>query len=322
MKLGKTKSFFKSTSSKKQHTLILFLLFSSFFWLLTKMSKEYETRVVYNVNYINLPSSKLFQNTPNPKIALYVKGIGFDLFKEKTRISSIDVNLQNVISKGKYTYFLLPNAKKQEVQKQLGNNIELLGFEKDSLFFELGFNKHKKIPVVANLDLRFKSGYNLSNNVHLIPDSIEVSGPEIQVDQINSISSELLVVDEIIEDLNNEVSLVIPDDLDKLNYSSTEVNVVAKVDKFTEGSFKIPFIIEGLPEGTRVTTYPNAVEVVFQVGLTDYKKINASDFDVVCDYIKHEEENTYYLIPKLVKKPTLVSAIKLVPNRIEYLIQK
>ena len=322
MKGGIKKNFLKAKTTKKQHVLILFLLFSTLFWFLTKLSKEYETKVVYNVNYTNLPSSKLFQNTPNPQVELFVKGTGFKLLKEEMRTSKLRINLRNVVSKGKYNYYLLSHTKEIQVQKQLNKNIKLIGFVQDTLFFELGFNKHKKIPVISNLDLRFKSGYNLSNKVFLVPDSIEINGPEIQVDKIDFVSSSFLKIDNIVDDVYKEIEIVKPESLDKLNYSVDKVQVVAEVEKFTEDSFEVPFVIQGLPLDTKITTYPNVVKVFYQVGLSNYKKIAASDFKVICNYEKFEGRDTHYLVPKLLEKPTLVSSIRLVPDRIEYLIQK
>ena len=153
-----TKSFIKRSTTKKQHVLIVFLLASTLFWFLTKLSKEYETIVVYNVDYQNLPSSKLFQNNPDKQIALIVKGTGFKLLREEMKGAPLKMNLRNVVWNGGYSYFLLSKSKESQIQNQLDKNIKLIGFEKDTLFFELGFNKRKKIPVISNLDLRFKSG--------------------------------------------------------------------------------------------------------------------------------------------------------------------
>ena len=322
MKVGITKTLLKNRTTKKQHVLILFLLISALFWLLTKLSKEYETKVIYNVVYSNLPSSKLFQNTPKNQLELYIRGTGFKLLEEQMRTSKLKINLRNVVSNGGYQYYLVSKSKTLQIQNQLGKSIQLKGFVKDTLFFELGFNKHKKIPVIPNLDFRFKSGYNLSNKVYLVPDSIQVNGPEIQVDKISSISTGLLRLEDIVEDVHHEIPLLKPEGLDKLNFNVDVIQVVAEVEKFTEDSFEVPFVIEGLPKGTKITTYPKNVKIVFQVGLSNYKKISANDFKIVCSYEKAENDDKHYLLPRLVEKPNLVSATKLVPNRIEYLIQK
>jgi len=189
MKKVLVKSLFKEGITKKQHILILFLFCSTLFWFLIKLSKVYEAKLVYNVNYTHLPSSKLFQDTPSNQLELMVKGTGFKLLKEELRTSKLDINLRGVVANGKYEYYLLSKRNELKVQKQLGESVDLIGFVADTLFFQLGFNKRKRVPVISNLDLRFKSGYNLSNKVFIVPDSIEISGPEIQVDDVNSISS-------------------------------------------------------------------------------------------------------------------------------------
>ncbi|MEI6865019.1 hypothetical protein [Flavicella sp.] len=322
MKKGISKLFFKNKSKKKKHILLVFLLCSTLFWFLTKLSKEYETTVVYNVNYEDLPSLKLFQNSPENKVEIYVKASGFNLLSEQFKTKKINIGLRNVVSKGKYEYYLLLKSKENQIRNQLDNSVKLIRFVKDTLFFELGFNKHKKVPVIPNLDFRFKLGYNLSNKVFLIPDSIEISGPEAQVDKINSIASSFLMLEDILEDVLIEIPIVKPEGVDKLNFDVENITVVAEVEKFTENSFSVPFDIIGLPKGTMITTYPNSVKVVFQVGISNYKKISANDFKVVCTYQKSEIEDANFLIPKLVIKPSLVSSIKIIPNRIEYLIQK
>ncbi len=322
MKKVLVKSLFKKGITKKQHILILFLFCSTLFWFLIKLSKVYEAKLVYNVNYTHLPSSKLFQDTPSNQLELMVKGTGFKLLKEELRTSKLDINLRGVVANGKYEYYLLSKRNELKVQKQLGESVDLIGFVADTLFFQLGFNKRKRVPVISNLDLRFKSGYNLSNKVFIVPDSIEISGPEIQVDEVNSISSVSLKLDNILENIDNEISIVKPLGLDKLKFSSETVTILGQVEKFTEDSFEVPFVIDGLPPSTNITTYPNRVKVFYQVGLSNYKKIAANDFKIVCSYLESEVEGTNYLIPRLMEKPTLVSSIRLVPDRIEYLIQK
>jgi len=311
-----------SKVNKKQHVLIVFLIISSFFWLLTKLSNEYSASVIYNVNYINLPATKLFQNNPNATIELQLKTSGFKLLRERINKKTITLDLQNVLFKEKYHYYILSKTKKVEIQKQLSNHIQLEFVTKDSLFFDLGLNKLKKVPVISDLDIRFKSGYNLSDKITVTPDSIEIRGPEIQVDQVKELKFEILELQEVSENVYYEVKLLLPENLNKINYSSKVVKVIAKVEKFTEGNFEIPFYIEGIPEDSKITTYPKKVKVVFQVGISNYSKISASDFKVKCNYNVSKNNNLNYLTPVLVEKPGLISSVKLVPDHIEFLIQK
>ncbi len=85
---------------------------------------------------------------------------------------------------------------------------------------------------------------------------------------------------------------------------------------------ELPFQIKNLPENYNITTFPDKVEVIFQIGLSDYNKINRNDFEISCDYNRTLKNGLNYLIPEVVSKPSMVTEIKIVPHQIEYLIKK
>ena len=53
-----------------------------------------------------------------------------------------------------------------------------------------------------------------------------------------------------------------------------------------------------------------------------YNKISENSFKIQCDYKHTEENNLEYLIPVVVEKPEILFDIKIVPNKIEFLIKK
>ena len=276
----------------------------------------------YKVLYGNLPATKMFQNSPEADLDLRVRGTGFKLFSENLLRKPLYLEMQKVSLKQGFDYYLLPNAQKSKLQEQLRKGIILEQVLKDTLFFELGQNKQKKVPVQANLNFRFKSGYSSSESFRIQPDSIKITGPEIQINQIDFLTMDNLDLKEVFEDFSFEVALQLPENLNKISYSHKSVKVEGKVEKFTEGSFEIPFEIDGLPPGANLTTYPKKVQVIFQVGLSNYNKIIADDFEVRCNYAESKEKKYDYLSPRLVKKPSWVKTVKLIPDHIEYLIQQ
>lgn len=321
MKIKLKNTLSSARKNKKQHVLLLFLIVSTFFWFLTKLSKEYRSVVPYNVVYKNLPTAKLFQNNPPETLELYIRSTGFKLLSEKFNTKTIEVDLKKVAFKEKYFYYLVSENIKAKLQTQLPQNIHVESIVKDTLFFELGLNKMKKVPVRTNIDLNYKLGYNLSGEVKISPDSIELRGPEVQINKINEIVLEKLVLDDVSENVYHIVPLELPAVSDKVTFSSEEVKVIAVVEKYTEDSFELPFEIDNIPFGSNFTTYPKTVKVVFQVGLSNYSKISETSFKVTCDYEESKRNNFNYLVPKVVMKPELVSSVKVVPNKIEYLIQ-
>jgi len=105
--------------------------------------------------------------------------------------------------------------------------------------------------------------------------------------------------------------------------SAIKVKVNGKVDKFTEGTFKIPVTIINVPFGVKVTTFPKEIEVIYQAGLSNFSKITQNDVSVVFDYKQYENDSLItYLTPIITQKSNYIYALKINPPQLEFLIQK
>lgn len=107
-----------------------------------------------------------------------------------------------------------------------------------------------------------------------------------------------------------------------MKLETEEVVITGNVDKFTEGSVKVPFDIKAVSSDVKLTTLTENINITFVVGLSDFNKVVPSLFKVECDYKYSEDQNLTYLIPKLVKKPKFIKSYKISPQTIDFLIQK
>ena len=119
-----------------------------------------------------------------------------------------------------------------------------------------------------------------------------------------------------------EVKFILPKNSNNLKVKTDFTVISGKVEKFTEGTFNIPFKVINLPEDMELTTLNETVEVVFVVGLSNFNKIDKNFFEVICDYNISKENNLSYLLPKIVAKSNFIKSYKVVPNKIDFLIQK
>ncbi len=154
------------------------------------------------------------------------------------------------------------------------------------------------------------------------PSFISISVPEVIIDSIITIQTKNTTLTDVNSSIEVNLPIMALDRKSKVKYSVDEVMVTGTVEKFTEAKLKLPFTIKNLPNNYNITTFPDQVEVVFQVGLSNYNKINRNDFKISCDYSRTVKNGLTYLIPELVSKPSMISGIKIVPNQIEYLIKK
>ena len=291
-----------------------------FFWLLTKLSKEYQAVISFPVEYVNIPQDKLLESTPKEEIEIQVRASGFRLFGVRVLKRTIQLDAKKLQRKSNSKYFILLDNQKIDIQNQISNNLIINGIKQDTIYLNLGQLTSKKVPIKGVFDFSFKLGYHLTNTVEITPDSILISGPKSQIDTLKNIHLQKLILKDISKTIQQ--TLIINEISEVIKFNTKEAEVFAEVDRFTEGSLELPFDIINLPDSVSVTTFPKKVKVFYQVGLTNFNKVNNTSFKIVCDYNNSLHNNLNYLIPKVVVKPGFVTAVKISPNKIEYLIQK
>ena len=307
-------------NNKKLRVFLLFLFFSFLFWTLIKLSKEYISDVEFNLVYTDVPKNKLIQNKPAEKVKLTLKTTGFKLlnygFKERT----LDYTLSGINRKRGTEYYSETSSNTNFLQAQLSAETVVLNVEPDTLFFDLGVRKSKQVDVVSQIEFEFKTGFNFVEPYEMNPGTISISGPEKVIDTITEVFTEKLTLADLSASFEQEVGILPPNAT--VEISEDAVSVKGTVDKITDGSFTIPFGVTNLPRDYLISTYPKEVKVIYQVALKDFNKIPENSFRVQCDYRKTEENNLDYLIPEVVEKPEIIFDVKVIPNKIEFLIKK
>ena len=311
----------KSTQ-KISKTFVSFLVASVLIWSLITLSKEYTTSIFLAISYDKLPQDKILQKEPINEMEVSVKGTGFRIITAKLNTNLVQINTNNLTRKSKFHYYLLPKNQQPNIQKQLSSGLQIEQILKDTIYLELGNLISKKVPVKLNSTIEYHLGYDISAAIKLTPDSISISGPEIQINGIRVVNLADLKLEDVKSDFESTLLIIKPKNSENVNFSTESVKITGSVDKFTEGSFELPFVIKNLPEGLELTTFPKTIKVIYKVGLSNFNKINENSFKIECDYKIATLNNYNYLIPKVVSTSKLVKSIKLTPNKIDFLIQK
>ncbi|KGL63884.1 CdaR family protein [Polaribacter sp. Hel1_85] len=309
-------------NKKISKSFIGFLIASILIWLLITLSKEYTATLTFPVNYTNIPQDKLLQKEPTKEIEIIVKSSGFNILNSRFGHKSLALNANSLNRKSSNSYYFLTRSQTSNIQKQLRSGIQLQQIILDTIYLEIGSLVSKKVPLKPNLEINYHIGYDILDAVKMKPDSILISGPEAQIENINTINLELLKLEDVKSDFSEKVKIVLPKNSSSLKVNSELTTISGKVEKFTEGNFQIPFKVNNLPDGVELTTLNKTVEVVFVVGLSNFNKVDKNFFEVVCDYNISKENNLSYLVPKVIVKSSFIKSFKVIPNKIDFLIQK
>ncbi len=300
-------------------TFFGFLVASLFFWVLINLSKTYTSEVNYDINYINLPQQKTLINIPLKSINLLVKGTGFNLLSTNISNEPLQLDIEKVNRKTGNNYYFLSKNLHANIQSQLKSGIELIQTQKDSIPLKIGTLTSKNIPLKSNLNITFQLGFDLAKPITIKPDSILISGDETELKNISFLNLEKLDLKNVSESINIKSKIIIPKN-DSFKITNKEVDIIVAVDKFTEGEIEIPVTIKNAPEGINI--FPKKIKLIYKVGLTNFNKITPDLFNVECDYNESNTKGISYLTPRVQSHSDLVTIVRVVPDKIDFLIHE
>ncbi len=157
--------------------------------------------------------------------------------------------------------------------------------------------------------------------MQLSPDSITLSGPDIEIDTIEQVYTQPLVLNNLTEDFSVVTTLKQPQNQGQISYSKTTVEVSGKVFRFSEMILDVPVEVVNLPEGTQIKTFPAVIPVLCKARIAQLKDLVASDFRVVADYGSLPQGQSVLQL-QLAQKPDAVHTAQLLVDGVEFILKR
>lgn len=287
------------------------------FWLLVKLSQTYKTTREYTIDYI-VPESMVLAEPPTETVKVTIAGKGFELISNYFRNRS-----ENEIR------FELTEAPEQnfstglisdKIQNILPGNIEVSDVNTDFIFLKVEKKVEKKVPVVLNSVLNFAPRFYLIDSISLSTDSVTVSGPNSYIETLRDWPTDTLKLNNIQNSGTHKLPLAKPANA-QLVPAFDEVEVMLKVDEFTEKDVFVPIIVKNAPDSLKI--FPENIKLSFTVGLSNYNIVSSADFTVEVDLKDIPLDTEKNTIPVLVaNRPTIVHNINVNPKSVEFYFVK
>ena len=109
----------RKVQNKIPKSFIVAIGVALFFWLLTKLSKEYQTVISFPVEYVNIPQDKLIQSQPLTTIDVQVKATGFRLFAISIVNKRIKLSANKLQRKSNSNFYFLLENQRINIQNQM-----------------------------------------------------------------------------------------------------------------------------------------------------------------------------------------------------------
>lgn len=283
-KAGKKKSavrfseMFLDIFRKNMTAKIIFFAIGAVLWFNINLQKDFEASVNIPIVVSNIQRGKtlLYPVPEEARIKIRSKGrnlilsdLGKDIFFEIDASGITDSALIRLNS----DFFINTSGKELE---------PLFIFHPQEVRIILDDYASKKVPVDLQSSYSMAAGYVTSGPFVLDPDSVEVSGPESEVEKIQSVRTEEIHDRDLTEDYSKEIDLL-TDGFPTVEYSEDKVEVYQKIVRKGSVTFKVPVNAINIPEGKSILIEPIAVDITVIGPVNELQNITAKEFYAEAD---------------------------------------
>lgn len=313
-------SVFKGISFKRSNVreFLFFLLLTSIFAVLSKLSKEYTKVYTVSMSVINVPLDNVMSSIEPQTIEVTTTLNGFALLSNQFSDFDLAIDFTQLEKTSIQTYRYIPDGHPVEIANALSGVSKVTATRPQQVIIDIDKLASKEIPVIPNVNVSYKTGYGPKETPQLAPSSVKVVGPKAYIDTITSIKTQTQEFTDISGNIQKQLTIETSTLPDQVKLSSYAFGYSQEVTKFTEGSFSIPVKI--IHNNTNeVKIFPKTVDVFFTVPLEAYEAVKASDFEVVCDFNKHSSQDDFIVV-ELKKTPTIVKSARLGIKQIKFIV--
>jgi hypothetical protein len=305
---------------KKVGTFLICLGVASLLWVVHALNRNYKYTIQVPVKFLNLPNNKLIVGELPEKLDVEIKTSGLKLlfisFKKTFNEVVVDFNL--IKNNAKSQAYSISNGY-FNLQNSINFDVEVLKIRPDTLFFSSNKGNSKLLPVKANLKMSFLPGYSTITKPTVTPAYVTVTGDSLDLKKMDTVYTYFINLRDVHQNFTSPIQLKKP--YSSVNYNVKDVQLSFNVDKLIESSVKIPIQVMNNPGTETIKLLPGSITIKYLVAMKDYENINENSFKAVVNY-EHIKEKQSNLQVEIIREPSEVKIIKIIPNTISYLIYK
>ncbi len=309
-----------SWMNKEFLIFLFFLVLSGVVWLMMTLNETYEKELPVAVRLVGMPGNVVMTSEMSDTVRVTVRDKGFILLSYMSSYEPQPVVLNfNTYANRQTGHGQVPLADIQKlVRQQLFSSSTITAIKADALSFNFNYGERKTIGVTFAGHVVPMKNYYLSH-VQLSPQKVTVYASKTMLDSLKELQTEYVSITNFDDTVHRTVRIkripgvkVVPE--------SVELTLYA--DILTEESFSVPITTVNKPANLTIRSFPNHVKVSFSVGSRQFRRVKASDFQVVIDYAEVAAHPSDKCRLHLRAKPSMVSNVRLEMTQVDYLIEQ
>lgn len=300
---------------KNFHIIVISFIISIVIWTSISLSGEYYLNVTMPLKLADFPEGFSIGSEAPDEVTVRVKGRGWNLLnlfldddiylKASLRSDSgkINLNLLNSISENSW----------------ITAELHVLNIIPSILNVSVDKVIQKNVPVVPDLKLDFQIGYGIAAPILIDPDSVSLFGSYNLLKNVEKVKTEQKIFSQIDSDIETENQLI---KIKGIRASASQVRISIDVQKIVDREFS-EIVVDpiGVPLDRSVVFLPSTVNITLRGGIEIMGALNADSLTASVDYSDVLQDTLGSVAPKILL-PQNVELIKIIPERIRYIIKK
>jgi len=299
---------------KNLHIIILSVIFSVILWMSISLSNDYYATINVPLKLNNFPQGYSTATRIPGDISVKVKGKGWKLVGVNLSSKSdynISVNDSGKISVNLYNYL--------GENQWLTSDIDVIDIAPDTISFYVEKDFKRKVSIIPDIVLNYKTGYGLATPVKINPESTIIYGPGSIVRNLTFVYTQR----ESFDKLDTKMTRLVPlEDLPGVIYKDKEIQVSLDVQKIVDKTFEDILVqIIDLPVDRNVVLLPNKISVSVEGGIDILGRMTKDKVKAFVNYRDVVLDTLGSVVPQIeLPENTLLEYIK--PDRLRYIIKK
>jgi hypothetical protein len=248
-------------------------------------------------------------------IEIEINGNGWDLLRKYFNIneSPYQIELNNPAEEN----FILTSDLKRPLGEFLSPT-QLLSVLEDSIHFQIDEIQMVKLrPVLDSLSYSLASNHRILDEIKFTPETISLSGPSSTLKNFEGTFPVKLNENRIAENINQEVGLEIPKNLEsQLTLNQKTINVQFDVVAFLNGNKRLKVKKVNFP---RTVIMENEEAVIMIYYLVDERRVNdlkEIEFEGILNFSERNMEDSTILV-KVQPMPSYLEQVRIEPATIK-----
>jgi YbbR domain-containing protein len=301
--------------SKDLLIFLFFLLISTGLWTLHALRKNYETMIVVPVIYTHIPKGLVKASNLPQKLRVSVTDGGTTLLRYRITKDFSPIT----IDAGKYAngnHLFNTMLLESDIQKQLNTSTKIIKIYPNQIAMKFEKLKCKQVEVKIRGNISLAQQYVLCNAIDIRPKRVMVYATSSILDTMKYAYTEPFSLNDVKDTIQTNVRLA---SQQNIAYAPSMIHITVRTETYTEKEIEVKINPINVNEGYRLRTFPSSTKIRFNVGISNYNKINANSFVVTADY----KEAKGSKIPLLFSYPeALISNVRFSPNSVDYILEK